>query len=155
MLSAFIRRHHISRCLFCKILRREVIQRMKGLNQNITVIFAFGVTNAECNLAFLRSCSENQCRQAVLFRDPRLSRKSYFFFAKRQRDSTGRFYFACVFSTHRFFSLQKNCQAGGSFGLAPRLVSDLRGAMVHHAFENLFRPRALDFFLFSVLELFC
>ena len=43
--------------------------------------------------------------------------------------------------------LQKNCQAGGSFGLAPRLVSDLRGAMVHHAFENLFRARARHFFV--------
>ena len=43
--------------------------------------------------------------------------------------------------------LQKNCQAGGSFGLAPRLVSDLRGAMVHHAFENLFRARTRHFFV--------
>ena len=43
--------------------------------------------------------------------------------------------------------LKKNCQAGGSFGLAPRLVSDLRGAMVHHAFENLFRARARHFFV--------
>ena len=153
MLSAFIRRHHISRRLFCKILRREVIQRMKGLNQNIMVIFAFGVTNAECNLAFLRSCSENQCRQAVLFRDPRLNRK-YYFFAKGKRETTGRFYFACVVSTRKFFSLQKNCQAGGSFGLAPRLVSDLRGAMVHHAFQNSFRART-GHFLFSILELFC
>ena len=38
--------------------------------------------------------------------------------------------------------LQTNCQAGGSFGLAPRLVSDLRGAMVHVIFQNLFRARA-------------
>ena len=43
--------------------------------------------------------------------------------------------------------LQTKCQAGGSFGLAPRLVSDLRGAMVRHAFENLFRARTRHFFV--------
>lgn len=42
-------------------------------------------------------------------------------------------------------AVSKKITAGSSFGVAARLDSDLRGAMVYNAFQNLLRARPLHF----------